>query len=319
VAPVRSIGLAERVARNRSVLGRTADRLSLTTATTVSVQRQLARGLMEARQSLVEIRIQLTGRPQGTPRPVATERRDTIDGDRQRLHEKYARWRAPSVRDELLVSYEGLARSLALRFRHRGDADDLIQVARIGLFHAIDRFDPTRERPFVLFARATIIGELKRHLRDTSWVMRVPRSLQENYLNVTAAVEELTAERCESPSMIAVAQRCGLPLERVIEAAELHVTKRPLSIDLPGRTDDRPVVEIMQDELGFGQVDNGELVASLLRRLSPRDRRMIELRFVEEMTQAEIADALGVSQMGVSRMLARTLGRMRSWARSSVA
>ncbi|HEV7861527.1 MAG TPA: sigma-70 family RNA polymerase sigma factor [Acidimicrobiia bacterium] len=291
----------------------------MATATTVSAQRQLARGLMEARQSLVEIRIQLTGRPPGAPRLVATERRDTVDGDRQRLHEEYARGRAPSVRDELLISYEGLARSLALRFRHRGDADDLIQVARIGLFHAIDRFDPTRERPFVLFARATIIGELKRHLRDTSWVMRVPRSLQENYLNVTAAVEELTAERCESPPMIAVAQRCGLPLERVIEAAELHVTKRPLSIDLPGRTDDRPVAEIMQDELGFGRVDNGELVASLLRRLSPRDRRMIELRFVEEMTQAEIADALGVSQMGVSRMLARTLGRMRSWARSSVA
>jgi RNA polymerase sigma-B factor len=311
--------LAARVAKNRFVLGDTAQRLSLARATSSVRRRQLAQALREARQSLVEIHLILTARPRGERRSVPTARQtDVSDTERGRLHEEYAATRDSAIRDELMSSYDGFARALALRFRHRDDGDDLLQVARIGLLHAIDRFDPARGRPFLLFAGATITGELKRHLRDRTWSMRVPRSLQENYLNVMVAVEELTGERSESPSMTAVAARCGLPVERVVEAAELHLTKRPLSLDYQPGADDCPVVEITHEELGFARVENGELLDRLLERLSARDRRIIELRFVEEMSQSEIADIIGVSQMCVSRVLARTLGRMRVWARASV-
>jgi RNA polymerase sigma-B factor len=218
-----------------------------------------------------------------------------------------------------MESYDGFARALALRFRHRESVDDLVQVARIGLLHAIDRFDPALGRPFPLFARITITGELKRHLRDKTWSMRVPRSLQENYLNVMRAVDELTAEQSDSPSMVAVAERCRMPLDRVLEAMELRVSQRPLSIDAPATPgSDEPVLELGEEDDGFGRLENEDLVTHLLSRLPERDRRIVELRFMDEMTQSEIAAEIGVSQMCVSRVLARTLGRLRLWARTSL-
>ena len=218
-----------------------------------------------------------------------------------------------------MESYDGFARSLALKFRHRESFDDLMQVARIGLLHAIDRFDPSLGRPFPLFARITITGELKRHIRDKTWGMRVPRSLQEDYLNVMRAVDELTAEQSESPSMEALAERCQMSVERVVEALELRVSQRALSIDAPvGAATDDPLIELGQEELGFRQLENRQLLAQLLGRLPERDRRILELRFIGEMTQSEIAAEVGVSQMCVSRVLARTLGRLRLWARTAV-
>jgi RNA polymerase sigma-B factor len=220
-----------------------------------------------------------------------------------------------------MASYDAFARSLALKFRHREPVEDLVQVARIGLLHAIDRFDPALGRPFPLFARITITGELKRHIRDKTWGMRVPRSLQEDYLNVMRAVDELTAEHSDSPSMDAIAERCGMSVERVVEALELRVSQRPLSIDVPagpGASTDEPVIELGQEDVGFRQLENRELLAHLLGRLPERDRRIIELRFIDELTQSEIAAEVGVSQMCVSRVLARTLGRLRLWARTAV-
>jgi RNA polymerase sigma-B factor len=219
-----------------------------------------------------------------------------------------------------MESYDGFARSLALKFRHRESVDDLVQVARIGLLHAIDRFDPALGRPFPLFARITIAGELKRHIRDRTWAVRVPRSLQEDYLNVMRAVDELTIEHSGSPSMEALAERCEMSVERVVEAMELRISQRALSIDVStSQTSDDPLIELSQEDIGFRQLENRQLLAQLLGRLPKRDRRIVELRFMEEMTQSAIAAEIGVSQMCVSRVLARTLGRLRLWARSAAA
>jgi len=243
---------------------------------------------------------------------------DPLDLARQELHEAYAATRDPRLRDQLMQSYDGFARSLALRFRHREAVDDLMQVARIGLLHAIDRFDPGLGRPFPLFARITISGELKRHIRDRTWAMRVPRSLQEDYLDIMRAVDELTAEFSDSPSMEILAERCDMSVERVVEALELRGSQRPLSIDAPaGSGPDDPVIELGRDDPGFRSLENRDLLANLLARLPERDRRIIELRFMKEMTQSEIAQEIGVSQMCVSRVLARTLGRLRLWARTA--
>jgi RNA polymerase sigma-B factor len=330
---VRSRGdleaLLELIGRNRSVLSASVSRLAdVRTATALHRSRRQYL-LVEARQSLAVLQngrevlarspSAVTGcLPARTPfgRPVT----NPLDSDRQRLHELYARSRDPKVRDELMASYDGFARSLALKFRSREAAEDLIQVARIALLHAIDRFDPALGRPFPLFARITITGELKRHIRDHTWGMRVPRSLQEDYLNVMRAVDDLTAEEWRSPSMEAVAARCRLPLERVVEAMELRITQRALSIDAPaGSAFDEPVIDLRHDELGFGHLENQEVLEALLARLPERDRRIVELRFVDELAQSEIAARVGVSQMCVSRVLARTLGRLRIWARAALA
>ena len=232
--------LFERIRINRLILQNNTERLA--TALTTAQQRRLAVEQLraEVRRSREQLRRSreslLAQRPPLRPAPVvprAPDQADPADGIRQQLHEAYAASRDPALRDELLSSYDGFARSLALKFRHRDAVDDLVQVARIGLLHAIDRFDPELGRPFPLFARITITGELKRHIRDQTWAMRVPRSLQEDYLNVMRAVDELTAERSDSPSMEALAEHCGMPVERVVEALELRVSQRALSIDAP--------------------------------------------------------------------------------------
>src|SRR5918999_687897 len=178
--------------------------------------------------------------PRFTMRPE-----DPLDAVRRELHDAYADSRDPALRAELVATYDGFARSLALKFRHRESVEDLVQVARVGLLHAIDRFDPALGRPFPLFARITITGELKRHMRDKTWGMRVPRSLQEDYLNVMRAVDELTGEQSDSPSMEAVADRCGISVDRVLEAMELRISQRALSIDTPAADgQEEPVIDL---------------------------------------------------------------------------
>jgi RNA polymerase sigma-B factor len=322
--------LIERIGRNRSDLS--VSIVNLDEARIAAQERRSRRLFLlgEARQSLATMRdrravldrsrsvVKLSLAPRS---PFTKPDANPVDADRQRLHELYATTRDTAIRDQLMSSYDGFARSLALKFRSRDAVDDLVQVARIALLHAIDRFDPSLGRPVPLFARITITGELKRHIRDHTWGMRVPRSLQEDYLNVMRAVDDLTAEESRSPSMEALAARCGLSVERVIEAMELRVTQRALSIDAPSydATSDEPTVELRAEELGFGQFENHELLQGLLARLSERDRRIVELRFVDELTQSEIAAQVGVSQMCVSRVLARTLGRLRAWARTAMA
>ncbi|MCA1847033.1 MAG: sigma-70 family RNA polymerase sigma factor [Actinobacteria bacterium] len=321
--------LAQRVVSNKHIFDNTAGHMRSASTTVRAARSRGAELLVEAReafllmQEALEIARSLR-RVSGPDSPAALTRYtrgapDPIDELRQRLHEAYAATGDPALRAQLMDSYDGFARSLALRFRHRESLDDLVQVARIGLLHAIDRFDPALGRPFPLFARITISGELKRHIRDKTWGMRVPRSLQEDYLNVMQAVDELTAEHSDSPSMEAIATRCALSVERVVETMELRLSQRALSIDMPaGSGVDDPVIELGQEDIGFRQLENRELLAHLLARLPERDRRIIELRFIEELTQSEIADKVGVSQMCVSRVLARTLGRLRLWGRTAL-
>ena len=259
-----------------------------------------------------------TSRPtpwRSAPRDQPTE----VELRRAALHESYATTRDPAARAELVASYDGFARSLALRYRHREPIDDLHQVARLALLHAVDRFDPALGRPFPLFARMTIDGELKRHLRDKTWAVRVPRSLQEDYLNVMRAVDDLTAQQSDSPSIGELADRCGLSVDRVIEAMDVRLSRQVVSFDLPagGREGDGAGLEFGRPDAGFEQLENRELLGTLLSRLPERDRRILEMRFIGEMTQAEIAAEIGVSQMCVSRVLARTLGKLRLWARAA--
>jgi RNA polymerase sigma-B factor len=322
-------GLMERSRTNRLVLNETASRLSAAVAAAQERRDEAWRLVGEVRRSFASLAQSRSGAqasrpPRTAPAPILPRYTpgpsDPLDAVRQKLHEAYAATGDQALRAELLASYDGFARSLALKFRHRESVDDLVQVARIGLLHAIDRFDPALGRPFPLFARITILGELKRHLRDKTWALRVPRSLQEDYLNVMRAVDELTAERSDSPSMETLAARCGMSVERVVEALELRVTQRALSIDVPsGAGSDDPVIELGQEDIGFRQLENRQLLASLLGRLPERDRRIVELRFIEELTQSEVAARVGVSQMCVSRVLARTLGRLRQLARNAVA
>jgi RNA polymerase sigma-B factor len=320
--------LVERLKQNQVALQVTTKRLVAVRSETVEQRgraEQLIVEVRRARRSLAESRAdaqtaQAARRrlPPVLPRYSPSEP-DPLDAVRQKLHQAYAATGDPAIREELVESYDAFARSLALKFRHRESVDDLVQVARIGLLHAIDRFDPALGRPFPLFARITITGELKRHIRDRTWGMRVPRSLQEDYLNMMRAVDELTAERQDSPSMEALADRCGISVERVVEAMELRASQRALSIDVPtGAGNDDPVIELGQEDIGFRQLENRQLLTKLLDRLPDRDRRILELRFLEELTQSEIAAQVGVSQMCVSRVLARTLGRLRVWARTAV-
>lgn len=251
-----------------------------------------------------------THRPQGGQVPSAHPVMDTRTGELLALHRAYAVDRDDAQRQQLVSAYDDFARALARDFHTRRESlEDLIQVARLGLLQAIDRFDPGRERPFVVFARATIVGELKRHLRDRTWSMRVPRSLQEHYLVAVRTVDELTQELGRSPRIREVAERAGLSEDHVIEAIELGSAQRLASLDAP--LADGRVPEPGAEDSAFDAAEGRAFVSHLLARLPEPEQRILELRFLEGLSQTEIGARLGVSQMYVSRMLSRTLSRLR--------
>lgn len=230
---------------------------------------------------------------------------------RERRLVEYATSRDPALRSDLLAEYDRLAVALVRELGTRRDAfEDLVQVARIGLLHAIDRFDPTRERPFVAFARATIMGELKRHLRDRTWRIRPPRSLQEHHLIVIRTVDDLTQEFGRSPLIGEISHRTGLSEEDVLAAMEAGHTNAVLSLDSP--FEDGTLHDPGHESLGFAQVDDELFVARLIAHLPERDRRILSLRFEQGLTQGQIAEVLGLSQMSISRSLARALAKLRS-------
>jgi RNA polymerase sigma-B factor len=281
-------------------------------------QRLAARdGYNEMRLGVEEARQWSTG---GAPGPPGRRRGSIVAvrpaaGDSQRLlrlHAQYAESADPALRTELAAAYDSFARALARRFPSRRETpEDLAQVARVGLLYALDRFDPGRGLPFIPFARATIVGELKRHVRDRTWPMRVSRTLQEHYLVVVRAVEELTQELGHSPRIPELATRAGLTDEQVLEAVELGEAQPPLSFDGPTGDTDGLMFDPGSEDLAFGAVERRAVLDTLLARLSDRERLVLHLRFVDELTQAEIAKQLGVSQMNVSRLLARILATLR--------
>jgi RNA polymerase sigma-B factor len=214
----------------------------------------------------------------------------------------------------LVLQHLGLARSLARRFANRGEElNDLVQVAMMGLVKAAHRFDPALENQFSTYATATISGELKRHFRDKRWGLHVARSAQERYLLVRDALEWATADLGRSPTPQEVADRAGISLEMVLEAHEVASAFHVGSLDAPAGVDgdDAPTRAVAVAEPGFGGVETRMTVESLTQRLPELEREILRMRFVDEMTQAEIAAEVGVSQMQISRILARTLADLR--------
>jgi RNA polymerase sigma-B factor len=241
--------------------------------------------------------------------------------DRQEVRQllaDYHRTGDVALRDRLVEIHLGLAEYLARRFDRRGEPlDDLIQVASLALINAVDRFDPSRGLEFSTFAVPTIVGELKRHFRDRGWALRVPRRLQDLHLRLSAAVSELTHELGRSPSIPELAVRLNATTEEVIEAIEAGRAYRSSSLDAPVPTEEgsRPASwRIGEADEGIIGIDERSQLTSLLRELPERERTILMLRFFDGLTQSQIAERIGISQMHVSRLLARTLGYLRQQA-----
>jgi RNA polymerase sigma-B factor len=216
------------------------------------------------------------------------------------------------ARDEMITANLGLAQQLARRFLHRGEPlDDLVQVASVALVKSVDRFDPARGVDFAAFATRTIIGELKRHFRDKGWAVRASRRVQELYLELGHATSTLQQQLGRSPTVAELAQTTGATEEAVIEAIEAGQGYRATSIDA-AVTDDDPLSARLGDvDARFDSVEERALLAPALAELAPREQSILRMRFVEGLTQSEIAQAVGVSQMHVSRLLATSLEQLR--------
>ena len=231
------------------------------------------------------------------------------------LWEQFSRTRDPAVREELAGRYLSLAKALAMRYRGASEsADDLIQVASLGLVNAIDRFKPERGTPFAAFAAPTILGELKRHFRDRVWTVRVPRGLHDRMAEVDKAIGELTRDLQRSPTVREIAARMELEDADVLEVLEANHNRRPLSLDRPASDDSEdptPAEWLGQEDAGFDLIEGRIALEEAIPHLSERERLVLRLRFVEDMTQSQIAERIGHSQMHVSRILRRTLQRIR--------
>ena len=220
-----------------------------------------------------------------------------------------------TARAKLIAWYLPMSAYLARRFSGRGEPlADLTQVAAIGLIKAVDRYDPARGVAFASYAVPTIVGEIKRHFRDAGWAMKVPRRLQELGPQVVVAVEELAHVLHRSPTTAEVAARLRVSRDDVLEAWGCASAYRPWSLDQPvaGTEDLRLIDTLSGADLGLDAVDRRETLRRALARLPDRERRVIGMRFVGEMTQAQIAARIGVSQMHVSRLLTRSLIRLRN-------
>jgi RNA polymerase sigma-B factor len=258
---------------------------------------------------LAAAEIQLTP----TPSPGPDEQ---LAGER-RLLERYARDRSPIVREELVERFMPLARRLAARYAGGAEPfDDLVQVASVGLVKAIDRFDPDRGTAFSTFAVPTILGELKRHFRDRGWSVHVPRDVQERILKVERALAELPARLGHAPTVQEIGQRIEATDEEVLEAMHASQGHHAVSLDASSSIGDGDEPGPLRDRIGdvdlaFDTVEYGEAIGDVLADISERDRTVLHLRFVEDMTQSEIAEQVGVSQMHVSRILRATIERLR--------
>ena len=218
------------------------------------------------------------------------------------------------MRERLIESHLGLVEYLARRFAGRGEPlDDLVQVATIGLVKAVDRFDPDREVEFSTYATPTIVGELKRHFRDKGWAVRVPRRLQELNLRLGPVIGTLSQKLQRSPTVAEIAKAAQASEDEILEALDSAHAYSLISLDA-GLTEEGLSYheQLGEEDESLEALEDRLSVGPLLRKLSARDRQMLHLRFFKGMTQSEIATELGISQMHVSRLLAKTLGTLRS-------
>ncbi|HVC06296.1 MAG TPA: SigB/SigF/SigG family RNA polymerase sigma factor [Solirubrobacterales bacterium] len=261
---------------------------------------------------------------------MATERRDQAQAktpesgspgpaeklaSEERLWARFAERRDPAIREELVRRYLPFARSLTQRYRGVNESfDDLLQVASLALVKAVDRFDPARGTPFTAFASPTILGELKRHFRDRVWTIRVPRGLHDRMGEVETAIGELTEKMQRSPSVGEIAERLEIEQTDVLEAMEASHNRRPLSLDRPAGEgeDEAPASELVgAEDPGFELVDRKAALEGAIPQLDARQLLVLRLRFVEDLTQSQIAERIGNSQMHVSRILRRALQQIR--------
>jgi RNA polymerase sigma-B factor len=237
------------------------------------------------------------------------------------LFERYLDRRDPVDREMLVERFLPLARQLARRYQRPEEPfDDLMQVASLGLVKAIDRFDLEREVAFSSYAVPTILGEIKRYFRDRTWSVRVPRDLQEMALKVDRAVSQLALDLHRQPSVAEIAEAVESTEEEVLEALEASGAYRATSLETPrGSEDDAGDTlgdTIGRDEGGFALAEHRATLEQLLRSVTPREREVLRLRFEHDLTQAEIGERIGVSQMQVSRIIRQSLNRLRTVART---
>lgn len=219
--------------------------------------------------------------------------------------DQYSTYRDKDLRDEIAERTSWLATRGARRFADCGEPfDDLVQVARIGLLNAIERFDPSQGVPFGAYATPTIMGELRRYFRDHTWGVHVSRRAKDLRPGVNAAIEALQKELQRSPRMAEIAERMKIPEEAVIEALEANNAYRAHTLDQTGRN--TPAVES-----NLETILNREVISGLLDRLRPRQRQILYLRFFEELSQAQIAERIGTSQVHVGRLIASSLAQLR--------
>ena len=235
------------------------------------------------------------------------------------LLERYVKGRDPVDRDVLVERFLPLARGLARRYQRSGEPfDDLFQVACLGLVKAIDRFDLSRDVAFSSYAVPTMVGEIRRYFRDRTWSVRVPRGLQELALRVDKKVAELSGDLHRQPTVAEIAHATAASEEQVLEALQACGAYRAMSLETPRAGEDGAGDTlgdtVASTEQGFGLAEDRATLAQLLRTITPREREVLRLRFEEELTQREIGQRIGVSQMQTSRIIRHSIARLHSAA-----
>ncbi len=238
--------------------------------------------------------------------------------DKGRTRELFRRFKQEGdeeAREQLIVSHLNLVRFLASKFKNRGESlEDLVQVGTIGLIKAIDRFDPGRGLEFTTYATPTIMGEIKRHFRDKGWSVRVPRRLQELSAKVNRTNDELTNQLQRSPSVAEIAEYLDVSVDEVLEAMESSSAYSSVPLEGGGSSDDDEAPSVIDryatEDADLAASDDRIVLEEAIADFSPREQDIIRMRFVEGLTQVEIAGRLGVSQVQVSRLLRRTLRRI---------
>lgn len=240
----------------------------------------------------------------------------TVNPTDRELLKRYHEQGDLAARERLIEQYLPLVRSLARRYSYRGELlEDLVQVGCIGLIKAIDRFDVDRGVELTTYATPNIIGEIKRHFRDKGWSVRVPRGLQELNVKLSRLIEDLTVQLERSPTIPELAKAAGVEEEEVLEALETGQAYTTLSLSAPASGDDSadldPLESLGEEELEYEVSENRAVLAPGLRVLDERERRILHLRFFEGLTQSQIAQDVGISQMHVSRLIRRSLEKVR--------
>ena len=239
-----------------------------------------------------------------------------MDANDRNLLRRYHEQGDRAAREQLIERYMSLVRSLARRYASRGEQlDDLIQIGAIGLIKAIDRFDIDRGVELTTYATPNIIGEIKRHSRDHGWAVRVPRGLQELSIQLMRVVEQLTGELSRSPTIAELAEATGASEEDVLEALETGRAYSPLSLSVSSSGDDDeldPLESLGSDDHEYEVSEDRAVLEPGLRVLDERERMILQLRFYEGLTQSQIAQRVGISQMHVSRLIRRALEKARN-------